>query len=114
MRISDWSSDVCSSDLLGSFNILWAAVHEWVGIAKDVWNAPWKHKLSYMWREPGWSHDGSRETSAMLRERWVEGRQLEAAAASAAPSRSLARPDRTRDREGKSGSGPGDYGWTRL
>ena len=31
---------------LGSFNILWAAVHEWVGIAKDVWAAPWKHKLA--------------------------------------------------------------------
>jgi sterol desaturase/sphingolipid hydroxylase (fatty acid hydroxylase superfamily) len=59
---------------LGSFNILWAAVHEWVGIAKDVWHAPWKYKLSYMWREPGWSHDGSRATSAMIKERWAAGR----------------------------------------
>src|SRR3546814_18005644 len=103
MRISDWSSDGCSSDLgvfivwdkmfgsfvperddepvrygivkqLGSFNILWAAVHEWVGIAKDVWTAPWRHKLSYMWRVPGWSHDGSRQTSAMIKGRWVAGR----------------------------------------
>ena len=65
---------------LGSFNILWAAVHEWVGIAKDVWAAPWKHKLSYMWREPGWSHDGSRATSAMIRERWAAGRPVEEAA----------------------------------
>ena len=62
---------------LDSFNILWAAVHEWVGIAKDVWHAPWKHKLSYMWREPGWSHDGSRATSAMIRERWAAGRAAE-------------------------------------
>ena len=62
---------------LGSFNILWAAVHEWVGIAKDVWHAPWKHKLSYMWREPGWSHDGSRATSAMIKERWAAGRPVE-------------------------------------
>ena len=58
---------------LGSFNILWAAVHEWVGIAKDVWHAPWRHKLSYIWREPGWSHDGSRATSAMIREKWQAG-----------------------------------------
>ncbi|MBD3731633.1 MAG: sterol desaturase family protein [Sphingopyxis sp.] len=65
---------------LGSFNILWAAVHEWVGIAKDVWHAPWKHKLSYMWREPGWSHDGSRATSAMIKERWAAGRPVEEAA----------------------------------
>jgi len=64
---------------LGSFNILWAAVHEWVGIAKDVWAAPWRHKLSYIWREPGWSHDGSRATSAMIRERWAAGRPKEPA-----------------------------------
>lgn len=65
---------------LGSFNILWAAVHEWVGIAKDVWHAPWRHKLSYMWREPGWSHDGSRQTSDMIREKWRAGRPAEEAA----------------------------------
>jgi sterol desaturase/sphingolipid hydroxylase (fatty acid hydroxylase superfamily) len=65
---------------LGSFNILWAAVHEWVGIAKDVWAAPWRHKLSYIWREPGWSHDGSRATSAMIKERWRKGQPVEEAA----------------------------------
>ncbi|KTE37526.1 MULTISPECIES: sterol desaturase family protein [unclassified Sphingopyxis] len=65
---------------LGSFNILWAAVHEWVGIAKDVWHAPWRHKLSYIWREPGWSHDGSRATSATIKERWAAGRPAEEAA----------------------------------
>ena len=55
---------------LGSFNILWAAVHEWVGIARDMWAAPWGHKLGYLLREPGWSHDGSRETSETIRARW--------------------------------------------
>ncbi|MBU2033070.1 MAG: sterol desaturase family protein [Alphaproteobacteria bacterium] len=55
---------------LGSFNLLWAVFHEWVGIAQDVWRAPWQHKLSYLLREPGWSHDGSRETSATIRARW--------------------------------------------
>jgi len=55
---------------LGSFNILWAAAHEWVGIARDMWAAPWRHKLGYLVREPGWSHDGSRETSEMIRARW--------------------------------------------
>lgn len=52
---------------LGSFNLIWAAVHEWVAIAQDVWRAPWRYKLGYMLREPGWSHDGSRETSAMIK-----------------------------------------------
>lgn len=55
---------------LGSFNILWAAFHEWIGIARDLWGAPWRHKLSYLWREPGWTHDGSRLTSDMIRARW--------------------------------------------
>ena len=59
---------------LGSFNLLWAVFHEWVGIAQDVWRAPWKHKLSYLLREPGWSHDGSRETSATIRARWESRR----------------------------------------
>ncbi len=57
---------------LGSFNLLWSVFHEWIGMAKDVWSASWRHKLSYMWRVPGWSHDGSRDTSDMIRERWRE------------------------------------------
>jgi sterol desaturase/sphingolipid hydroxylase (fatty acid hydroxylase superfamily) len=56
---------------LGSFNIIWAAFHEWIGIAKDVWHAPWRHKFSYMWRAPGWTHDGSRDTSDTIRARWM-------------------------------------------
>ena len=54
---------------LGSFNLLRAAFHEWIAIGRDVWHAPWRHKASYLWREPGWSHDGSRETSDTIRER---------------------------------------------
>lgn len=57
---------------LGSFNLLWGIFHEWVGIAKDVWSAPWRHKLSYVVRPPGWSHDGSRDTSETIRARWQE------------------------------------------
>lgn len=59
---------------LGSFNLLWAVFHEWIGIAQDMWHAPWKHKLSYLLREPGWTHDGSRDTSDMIRTRWLERR----------------------------------------
>ncbi len=59
---------------LGSFNLIKAAFHEWAAIARDVWHAPWRHKLSYMWREPGWSHDASRETSEMIRQRAVTAR----------------------------------------
>ena len=57
---------------LGSFNLLWSVFHEWVGIGRDVWQAPWRHKFAYMWRPPGWSHDGSRDTSDTIRARWAE------------------------------------------
>ena len=62
---------------LGSFHLLWAAFHEWVGIAKDVWRAPgWRARLGYLWMPPGWSHDGSRDTSETIRAKW-EARERE-------------------------------------
>ena len=73
---------------LGSFNIIWAAFHEWVGIAKDVWKAPTlAAKWNYMAKPPGWSHDNSRDTSETIKARWQErqdasalqGQQLERA-----------------------------------
>ena len=69
---------------LGSFNLLWAVLHEWVGMARDVYAAPWRHKLSYLWREPGWSHDGSRKSSAVIRQEWL-ARQEEVGESSAPP-----------------------------
>ncbi len=54
----------------GITGILWAAFHEWVGITKDLWSAPWPAKLGYLLRPPGWSHDGSRETSDDIKARW--------------------------------------------
>ena len=56
---------------LGSFNLLWAVFHEWIGMLTDIWRAPWKHKLSYLLRDPGWTHDGSRDTSDTIRARWL-------------------------------------------
>ena len=57
---------------LGTFDLIWTSFHEWVGIARDVWSAPWGRKLGYVWRAPGWSHDGSRDTSDTIRTRWLE------------------------------------------
>lgn len=55
---------------LGTFNVLHSVFHEWKAMLGDFVRAPWRHKLSYLIREPGWSHDGSRETSDMIRARW--------------------------------------------
>ena len=83
---------------LGSFNILWAAFHEWIGIARDMWTAPgWRNKLSYLLREPGWSHDGSRLTSEGIR----------ALAASDRGQESSLRAQRSNS----DGGGDGDAAW---
>jgi sterol desaturase/sphingolipid hydroxylase (fatty acid hydroxylase superfamily) len=57
---------------LGHFNLLRSVFHEWIGIAGDLWRAPLRYKLHYLLAPPGWSHDGSRETSDMIRRRWEE------------------------------------------
>ena len=57
---------------LGTFNLLWGIFHEWIGIAKDLWRAPFRSKLGYLFGPPGWSHDGSRDTSETLKARWLE------------------------------------------
>ncbi|HEY0595060.1 sterol desaturase family protein [Sphingopyxis sp.] len=57
---------------LGSFNLLWAAFHEWIAMAKDAWDAPGlKNKIAYLVAPPGWSHDGSRDTSEAIFARWA-------------------------------------------
>ncbi|PKB14217.1 sterol desaturase/sphingolipid hydroxylase (fatty acid hydroxylase superfamily) [Novosphingobium kunmingense] len=55
---------------LGSFNLFHTAFHEWIAMASDVRRAPWRAKLGYLVREPGWTHDNSRDTSDTIRARW--------------------------------------------
>jgi sterol desaturase/sphingolipid hydroxylase (fatty acid hydroxylase superfamily) len=57
---------------LGTFNLFTSVFHEWIGIFRDLWTAPWRAKLMYLVGPPGWSHDGSRETSDMILRRWEE------------------------------------------
>jgi len=57
---------------LGTFSLIWSAFHEWAGIARDLWAAPWRYKLGYLVMPPGWSHDGSRDTSDAIRARWQD------------------------------------------
>ncbi|THD83564.1 sterol desaturase family protein [Aliigemmobacter aestuarii] len=56
---------------LGTFNPLRVAFHEWVGIWKDVTQPGigWRERLMYAFAPPGWSHDGSRETSEGIKRR---------------------------------------------
>ena len=73
--LAERPDDMCRYGIvknLGSFNLLWSVFHEWVAIARDLWSAPLRYKLHYLLAPPGWSHDGSRDTSDMIRRRWQE------------------------------------------
>ena len=54
---------------LATFNILRVAFHEWIGMAADFVRHP-RHAPGYVFGRPGWSHDGSRDTSATLKAAW--------------------------------------------
>jgi sterol desaturase/sphingolipid hydroxylase (fatty acid hydroxylase superfamily) len=56
---------------LGTFNIIRVAFHEWIGIAQDIVRSP-RHILGWLFGPPGWSPDGSRDTSASLKAAWAE------------------------------------------
>jgi sterol desaturase/sphingolipid hydroxylase (fatty acid hydroxylase superfamily) len=58
---------------LGTFNPLKVAFHEYVGIGKDVFSPglTLRQRLGYLFMPPGWSHDGSRQTSESLKAAYV-------------------------------------------
>jgi hypothetical protein len=56
---------------LGVFNPLRVAFHEWIAIGRDLVKArSLKEALGYLFGPPGWSPDGSRETSEDIKRRW--------------------------------------------
>ncbi|MBL8558225.1 MAG: sterol desaturase family protein [Hyphomonadaceae bacterium] len=61
---------------LGTFNPLRIATHEWIGILRDLRGAKsigeW---FGYIFGPPGWTPDGSRKTSKMLKAEWREAQQ---------------------------------------
>jgi len=54
---------------LGKMNAISIIFHEWNAILKDVTqkDIPFKAKWQYLFGPPGWSHDGSRQTSEEMR-----------------------------------------------
>jgi sterol desaturase/sphingolipid hydroxylase (fatty acid hydroxylase superfamily) len=68
---------------LGDFNILRVAFHEWAAMAKDVARHP-RHAAGYVFGPPGWSHDGSRDTSHKLKAQWEAEQQMDEVASKVA------------------------------
>jgi sterol desaturase/sphingolipid hydroxylase (fatty acid hydroxylase superfamily) len=53
------------------FHPVHIVTHEWKAIGNDLRkNVPFKAKLQYLFRPPGWSHDGSTKTSKELQSEW--------------------------------------------
>ncbi len=59
---------------VGTFNPLRVAFHEWVGIWKDTTQRgiSMRHRVMYALAPPGWSHDGSRDTSEGIKAKYLE------------------------------------------
>ena len=65
---------------LGGFNLLRVAFHEWVGMGKDLFSAKSvREAAGYVFGAPGWSPDGSRQTSDMIRRQWQQTQTAEPA-----------------------------------
>jgi sterol desaturase/sphingolipid hydroxylase (fatty acid hydroxylase superfamily) len=65
---------------IASYNPLKVVAHEWIGMAKDVASArSVRDVFGYVFAPPGWSPDGSRETSESLRAKWAEYRSAPSA-----------------------------------
>ena len=57
---------------LMTFNPLKVAFHEWIAIGADLAGArSWRDWIGYTLRPPGWSPDGSRDTSDAIKARWT-------------------------------------------
>ena len=56
---------------LSDFNLLRAVFHEWIGMVSDVLRSRSPREVAgYVLGPPGWSPDGSRKTSEMLKAEW--------------------------------------------
>ncbi len=54
-----------------TYNPVRIAFHEWQALWRDLRRPlSWRARLAYVFGPPGWSHDGSRKTTAQLRAEW--------------------------------------------
>ncbi|MBU6296803.1 MAG: sterol desaturase family protein [Alphaproteobacteria bacterium] len=64
---------------LASFNVFKIAFHEWLGMFADLFRArSAREALCYVFAPPGWSPDGSRDTTDSLKAQWAAVRGIAA------------------------------------
>jgi sterol desaturase/sphingolipid hydroxylase (fatty acid hydroxylase superfamily) len=77
---------------IASYNPLRIAAHGWVAMAQDLAGAHGAREVfAYLFAPPGWSPDGSRDTSETIKARW-EAAQAPTDAPSPGPAQPLAAP----------------------
>lgn len=73
--VAEDESDPCQYGItsnLGTFNLARIALHEWIAMGQDVRTAgSLRDAFWYVFGAPGWSPDGSRETSRTMKEKWA-------------------------------------------
>jgi len=63
---------------LGTYNPVKISMHEWFGIVSDMWHArSLRDAALYLLAPPGWSPDGSRQTSTQILDRWKSRQAVE-------------------------------------
>jgi sterol desaturase/sphingolipid hydroxylase (fatty acid hydroxylase superfamily) len=57
-----------------TYNPIYIAFHEWIGLGKDIAQSGTgvQDKINYIFRAPGWRHDGTGITSDLMRENWLD------------------------------------------
>ena len=61
---------------VGSANPIRVAFHEWMNMIDDLKRWPLRHWPMLMFGPPGWSPDGSRQTSAEMRDAYRQSQQI--------------------------------------
>lgn len=61
---------------ISSFNPLYVAFHEWIGMFKDIFQkrTSFIDRLKYLIKPPGWRHDGTGTISSDLRKDWEKSK----------------------------------------
>ncbi len=59
---------------IGTFNPLRVAFHEWIGLFSDISRKglTLRERFAYAFAPPGWSHDGSRDTSTIIKQKYAK------------------------------------------
>ncbi len=78
--VPERAEDKCRYGLvhnLSTFNPLRIAFHEWASMFRDIYRAPsLRNIIGYTLGPPGWSPDGTRDTSQSLKRKWRERTQI--------------------------------------